>query len=205
MTERPVMTSMISSIVSCIRLLAARKRRRAVILGLAAGSLLAAGVAVASVSAPAAIHGCINKTRRVLTVPKAGQTCPRGTNAVSWDITGPAGPPGPAPGFLKVISGPKFGFGSPHGLAFDGTNIWVANSGNNSVTEVKASDGGFVRNLSGSSFFFDVPVAIAIANNDVWVVNRGISGIGSVTVLNASNGAFIANLSGASYNFITPC
>ena len=28
------------------------------------------------------------------------------------------------------------------GVAFDGTNIWVANFGSNSVTELRASDGG---------------------------------------------------------------
>jgi DNA-binding beta-propeller fold protein YncE len=30
---------------------------------------------------------------------------------------------------------------SPHGLVFDGANIWVANAGSNNVTKVRASDG----------------------------------------------------------------
>jgi len=31
-----------------------------------------------------------------------------------------------------------------YGIAFDGTNIWVANSGGNTVTKIRASDGSLV-------------------------------------------------------------
>ena len=33
---------------------------------------------------------------------------------------------------------------APRGLAFDGTNIWVANTGSGNVTKLKASDGALV-------------------------------------------------------------
>ncbi len=72
--------------------LAGSKRLQGAALGLAAGSLLTTGVAVASARAPAAappvIHGCVSKTTRVLTVPLSGSRCPRGTTALNWNTTG---------------------------------------------------------------------------------------------------------------------
>ena len=40
------------------------------------------------------------------------------------------------------------GFG-PHGICFDGDNIWVANLDANSVTKLKASDGSLVGQQAG--------------------------------------------------------
>ena len=64
-------------------------------------------------------------------------------------IAGVAGPAGLAINPLQVAllkwapySGVTFPVESgPFGIAFDGANIWVANSGSNSVTELRASDG----------------------------------------------------------------
>jgi hypothetical protein len=39
-------------------------------------------------------------------------------------------------------------FNVPAGLVFDGTDIWVANLGGNSVTELDASDGSWVQALT---------------------------------------------------------
>jgi DNA-binding beta-propeller fold protein YncE len=36
------------------------------------------------------------------------------------------------------VSGDSYGFDSPLAIAFDGTHIWVANNGNNSVTDFPA-------------------------------------------------------------------
>jgi hypothetical protein len=58
--------------------------------------LLSAGAASAA-AIPAAtsttIHGCENTKTGALSV-RLHATCPAGTRAISWNITGPAGPPG---------------------------------------------------------------------------------------------------------------
>jgi len=59
--------------------------------------LLSAGVAGAATIMPAAksttIQGCENTKTGALSV-RLHATCPAGTRAISWNITGPAGPPG---------------------------------------------------------------------------------------------------------------
>lgn len=63
--------------------------------------LLVSGGAAAAAVAPAAtsttIHGCANARTGALSVLlKTGGTCPKGTKALSWNITGPQGPSGTA-------------------------------------------------------------------------------------------------------------
>jgi len=59
--------------------------------------LLSAGAASAAVAIPAAtsptINGCENTKTGALSV-RLHTTCPAGTKAISWNTTGPAGPPG---------------------------------------------------------------------------------------------------------------
>ena len=59
--------------------------------------LLSAGAASAAAIIPAAtsttIHGCENTKNGALSV-RLHATCPAGTRAISWNVTGPAGPPG---------------------------------------------------------------------------------------------------------------
>ena len=98
------------------------------------------------------------------------------------------------PPFQPVLSGPPNdwtiainytgGLSTPKGLALDASgNVWIANSGNNSVTEL--SNTGAV--LSGSGYTagpMNAPSAIAIdASGNAWVANGGNS---SVTELNPS-------------------
>jgi len=69
----------------------------------------------------------------------------------------------------------------PNGVAFDGTNIWVANAGGNNVTKLRASDGATLG-------IFDVgmvPWGVAFDGANIWVANNGS---GSVTKLRASDG-----------------
>jgi hypothetical protein len=42
---------------------------------------------------------------------------------------------------VKVISGPSFGFEHPDAVSSDGTHVWVANWGGQSVTELPATEG----------------------------------------------------------------
>lgn len=73
--------------------------------------------------------------------------------------------------------------GGPTGIAFDGTNIWVANGGTNNVTKIRASDGA-VQGLFAAGAF---PQAVEFDGSNIWVVN----GTGSVTKLRASDGACV--------------
>ena len=71
---------------------------------------------------------------------------------------------------------------APFGLAFDGANIWVANSGSDTVTKLRASDGVVLGTFSVG----DNPSCIAFDGANVWITNS----LGnSVTRLRASDGA----------------
>ncbi len=92
------------------------------------------------------------------------------------------------------------GFNDPYDIAFDGSNLWVTNDGNNSVVEFSRS-GSLVRSLSGGSYGFDGPSDIAVAGGHLWVTNE----LGnSVTELNTSDGSWVRTISGGSYGFVFP-
>jgi hypothetical protein len=77
---------------------------------------------------------------------------------------------------------------SPAGVAFDGTNIWVTNSGSNNVTELLASTGALVGTYSvGTS-----PAGVAFDGTNIWVANNGSN---NVTELLASTGALVGTYS----------
>jgi DNA-binding beta-propeller fold protein YncE len=57
----------------------------------------------------------------------------------------------------------------PYGVAFDGTNIWVANGGSNTVTKLTANTGAVVGTYSAGS----VLVAVAFDGTNIWVANAG--------------------------------
>jgi YVTN family beta-propeller protein len=56
---------------------------------------------------------------------------------------------------------------SPGGIAFDGANIWVANSGSNDVTKLNAYDGTVI-----GTFAVGVePNGVAFDGASIWVTN----------------------------------
>ncbi len=69
---------------------------------LAISVVLVSGGAIAAASASAAtsgrtIHGCVRARTGALSVlEKSSAKCPKGTTALTWNTTGPAGPRGPA-------------------------------------------------------------------------------------------------------------
>ncbi len=75
------------------------------------------------------------------------------------------------------------GLSAPKGIAVDyNGNVWVANSGGNSVTELSNSGAA----ISGTSGFnagaMSAPVALAVdLNNNIWVANSGNSTITQLT------------------------
>jgi hypothetical protein len=75
-------------------------KKRLVLLTVAL--LLVGGIAYASIpDANGVIHGCRKNSGGALRVidTDAGQTCAGNETALSWNQTGPQGPPGPAGGF----------------------------------------------------------------------------------------------------------
>ena len=70
----------------------------------------------------------------------------------------------------------------PQGVAFDGANIWVANSGSNTVTKLRASDGALQGNFAVGS----IPRGVAFDGANIWVANQVSA---NVTKLRASDGA----------------
>src|SRR5579863_220552 len=94
-----------------------------------------------------------------------------------------------------------YAFDAPTSAAVVGADLFVTNGANNSVTEVKSSDGSYVATISGRRFGFDVPVAIAAAGNDLFVAN---SANDSVTEFRASGHKHLRTIRGSSFGFADP-
>jgi DNA-binding beta-propeller fold protein YncE len=99
---------------------------------------------------------------------------------------------------VQVLSAGSYGFNEPRAIAFDGSHIWVADYGNNSVTELDASTGTLVQVLSRGYGF--EPAAMAVDGPHIWVADYGAS----VTELDASTGTLVQVLSAGSYGFNEP-
>jgi DNA-binding beta-propeller fold protein YncE len=57
---------------------------------------------------------------------------------------------------------------NPRGIAFDGANMWVANSGQLSVTKLRASDGAFLGSFAECNNCGN-PLQIAFDGAQMWV------------------------------------
>ena len=71
----------------------------------------------------------------------------------------------------------------PTGITYDGTNIWVANSGSNTVTKLRASDG---TNL-GTFAVGNNPNAAAFDGANIWVANHGDGTVSKLRALDVTN------------------
>jgi hypothetical protein len=116
-----------------------------------------------------------------------GPTGPQGPQGVA----GPTGPQGPSggtpPGHIALLqwwSSVTYPVGNnPLGVAFDGTNIWVSNAGNGTVSEL-TSKGAVVGTYTvGSS-----PLSLVFDGTNIWV---GSTGSGYITELSASTGSVV--------------
>ncbi len=113
---------------------------------------------------------------------------------------------------MRVLSGPRYDFADPESMAVDGSDLFVANNGDNSVTEVDVATGAPVRTFPASADSSDEPVAMAVAGPDLFVANADVALEGSgaayegssVTELNASTGAMVSALSSPEYMFEEP-
>lgn len=59
----------------------------------------------------------------------------------------------------------------PRAMEFDGTNVWVANWIDNSITVLDATDGSIVKTLRGRGVVGQRPVALAWDGSYMWVAN----------------------------------
>lgn len=102
---------------------------------------------------------------------------------------------------VRTVSGPKFAFADPVALAVSGPDIFVADKGDNSVTEVRIASGGLVRVVAQQGL--SAPDGIAVENGEVWVAN---SGSNSATEFAAATGTVITTKgnSDGKYGFGTP-
>ena len=65
------------------------------------------------------------------------------------------------------------GAGGTAGVAFDGANIWVANTGGNTVAKLRASDGAYVSSFIAPSG----PFGVAFDGANVWVTSIGSNSV----------------------------
>ena len=86
-----------------------------------------------------------------------------------------------APLKQSTTTGITYAVGSSTGICFDGTNIWVANSGSNNVTKLRASDG----TILGTYTVGTNPLGICFDGTNIWVANEDSN---NVTKLRASDG-----------------
>ena len=66
------------------------------------------------------------------------------------------------------IAGPYNVGADPRGIAFDGANMWVANSGQLSVTKLRASDGAFLGSFA-ECINCGNPLQVAFDGAQMWV------------------------------------
>jgi hypothetical protein len=67
-------------------------------------------------------------------------------------------------------------------MVLSGTDLFVANEADQSVTELNASTGALVRVLSAPKYEFDGPVALALRGDDLFVANIGSDSLTEVPV-----------------------
>lgn len=118
--------------------------------------------------------------------------------------TGPAGasvPAAQAEGHAGAAArADRYGFDSPDAAAVSGNDLFVANRGNNSITELNATTGAFVRRIAGSQYAFNEPTALGVVGSDLFVANAHAG----LTELRLVNGALVSTLRGAAYHFSDP-
>ena len=131
----------------------------------------------------------------VLQVVGSTNTCPSGEQAINLNSPTPA-TAAPSNQNLQQIAQPHWYDANqtfptitlgniPQGMAFDGTNIWVANQLSNNVTKIRANDGSVVGTYSVGS---NNPVNLVFDGTYIWSTNHlG----GSVTKLKASDGSIV--------------
>jgi Protein kinase domain len=112
-----------------------------------------------------------------------------------------AGSPSALVSLLGIYPGDQYGFPGARQAVSDGTNVWVADVVDNSVSEFNARTHARERTLSGGRYGFSTPRTLVDDGKHVWVANQFGN---SVTELDAANGSWIRTISGSQYHFDGP-
>ena len=89
----------------------------------------------------------------------------------------------------------------PAGLALSGSDLWVANEGGNSLTEISVRSGSLVRTVGSPAYGFNSPIAIATDGQSLWVANNGGH---TITQVNAQSGALIRIIDPGEHRIVNP-
>jgi DNA-binding winged helix-turn-helix (wHTH) protein/outer membrane lipoprotein-sorting protein len=183
----------------CLEKEPTRRFQSAAELGLALGSLSAPAVSKAGMWKPAASlapPAAWPRSTRTL-VAALGGTLLLGLAAVGWRLgwnpresVQVSRPTATGHGQqVAPIGSRSFAVGNkPQAVVFDGANIWVSNTADNTVSKLTASD-GMVR---GTFAVGKAPDGLAYDGANVWVAN---SGSNNVTELRASDGTVLGTFS----------
>jgi DNA-binding beta-propeller fold protein YncE len=112
-------------------------------------------------------------------------------------VAGPTMAATPAGG--KTAASP-YSFNSPDAAAVAGADLFVANRGGNTLTELKAANGHFVRLIGGAKCGFNKPSAIVLVGTDLFVANAGAG----LTEVSTSTGSCVRTIRGTRYGFADP-
>jgi hypothetical protein len=100
---------------------------------------------------------------------------------------------------IKTISGSRFAFDKPAAFTTSGQDVYVADEGNNSVTEVNMVSGRLVKVISQQGL--SAPDGIAVEDGRVWVADSQSS---AATEISAANDTVISTVTGDQYGFWNP-
>jgi streptogramin lyase len=89
--------------------------------------------------------------------------------------------------FIMNVRGPAYAFDQPAALAVAGNDLVVADQGNNSVTEVNATNGRLIRVVTGHGL--SSPDGVAIGSGNIWVADKATS---AATDISLATGAVLA-------------
>jgi len=112
-------------------------------------------------------------------------------------LAGPAVAAGRAGG--ETATSP-YGFNSPDAAALAGSDLFVANRGGNTLTELKAASGHFVRLIGGAACAFNKPSAVVLVGKYLFVANADAG----LTEVSTSTGSCMRTIRGTRYHFAGP-
>ncbi|HKH88385.1 MAG TPA: hypothetical protein VKA05_06160 [Acidimicrobiales bacterium] len=94
-----------------------------------------------------------------------------------------------------------YGFNTPDAAAIDGSDLFVANKGGNSVTELSPTSGACIGNVTGSQFHFDSPAALKALGANLFVANQKGN---TVTEVAVATRALVRVISASACKFSDP-
>ena len=165
------------------------KSLKVILVGIMAGTGLAiGGVAITAAATSTTYYACLASAgtlSHVGTTKPSTTLCKSPSKIISWNSTGPAGPAGPqGPGSPQLSKAEiaqqqwwkdparsaTYTVGNgPVAAAFDGTNIWVTNLNDGTVSKVVVATGVVTTPLAGLSG----PAGIVFDGTNLWVAESG--------------------------------